>query len=277
VFLTFMVVLAVVSSSVAQATQTQKADTARPGAELAGKVVGHVYCADTNGPARLAQVTLEPVAEVDEYQPHRHGHTTPQVSEPSFNSVTTGFDGSFTIERVPAGTYYVIADLAGYISPIARFSESDLEGPDSKAKEAFRKNIPRITIQGDQMARINVTLEHGAVISGKVTFEDGSPVTGSSVRIQRRDKDGKLAHFRPSLLTTSWSNGLNTDDRGWYRLAGLPAGEYVLEVDLLGPPTKGRRSDRIGPCQWHIHHHWSRQAIGRLFGRHDAPKRRQAA
>jgi hypothetical protein len=41
--------------------------------ESVGTVLGHVYCADTNAPARLATVTLEPVREVDEFKPQREG------------------------------------------------------------------------------------------------------------------------------------------------------------------------------------------------------------
>jgi hypothetical protein len=43
--------------------------TAQPAAKNAAIVTGHVYCADTNAPARLAVVTLEPVSVLGQGKP----------------------------------------------------------------------------------------------------------------------------------------------------------------------------------------------------------------
>ena len=73
-------------------------------------VSGHVYCADTNAPARMASVILQPAEAIDAFKPGADNHVSSHGE-----SVQTLLDGSFTIQHVPPGTYYVIASEPGYI------------------------------------------------------------------------------------------------------------------------------------------------------------------
>src|SRR5207253_270877 len=77
-----------------------------------------------------------------------------------------------------------------------------------------------------------VTLIKGGVITGTVTTAQNGPAVAVSVRAFRvRDQDGK------SLTTTNQFGERLTDDRGIYRIYGLPPGSYVVAAG--GPQRFG--------------------------------------
>lgn len=82
-------------------------NSAKPGT---GTVTGHVYCADTNAPARMAQVQLETVRDAEQRSAI---HPQPSYNLPAGGIVQTALDGSFVIPKVPPGSYYVVATAAG--------------------------------------------------------------------------------------------------------------------------------------------------------------------
>lgn len=197
--------------------------------ESLGTVVGHVYCADTNAPARLARVMLEPVREVDEFQPPKAGQPRQHGSTVSF--IETNLDGSFAMQKMKPGTYYVIAEKDGYVSPMAQFTRSDLERPTREVKLRMAKLLPKVSVEGNQSTSVEVRLERGAAISGNVSFDDGSPASGLTVKVLRKEKDGKWAVVETSAMSP-FKTGANTDDQGHYRIAGLLSGEYTAQTDL---------------------------------------------
>jgi protocatechuate 3,4-dioxygenase beta subunit len=71
---------------------------------------------------------------------------------------------------------------------------------------------------------LTVRLVRTAVISGQVLDEGGDPIVRASVVAQRVDRGGG---------TFSRTVG-DTDDRGEFRIAGLQAGEYVVETSIGG-------------------------------------------
>ncbi len=83
-------------------------------------VSGHVYCADTNAPARMASVMLEPVRLVERADTVTNASASSHA-EITMTAVQTTLDGSFAISKVIPGSYYVIAYKAGYLSPLATF------------------------------------------------------------------------------------------------------------------------------------------------------------
>ena len=138
-------------------------------------VSGHVFCADTNAPARMATVILQPADAIDAITPGESGNI-PSSGE----TAQTSMDGSFTLQHVAPGTYYVIASQVGYISPLAlRYMEPD---DDPAAKDLKAKKTPpmapRITVEGNLPVGVNVTIERGAAVSGTVLYDDGSPASG---------------------------------------------------------------------------------------------------
>ena len=120
-------------------------------------------------------------------------------------SQTTAVDnnGDFRIEGLEAGVYRVSASIPGYI-PAPQPSPTD---------------SPSYYHIGDS---VTVTMIKGAVITGTVSGPNG-PVIAASVRaIRVRDDEGKAL---PSALVT---RERLTDDRGIYRIYGLPPGAYLI-------------------------------------------------
>jgi protocatechuate 3,4-dioxygenase beta subunit len=67
-----------------------------------------------------------------------------------------------------------------------------------------------------------VRLEIGAAISGRVVDNSGRPVVGIPVVMRHSDSPGKAP------AQGYWAS--ETDDRGEYRVGGLPAGEYAVAI-----------------------------------------------
>ena len=64
--------------------------------EVLGAVTGHILCSDTQQPARLAHVVLQPV--VDPNSPVLDTSNKDRRSEGVFHLQTVGLDGSFTFQ-----------------------------------------------------------------------------------------------------------------------------------------------------------------------------------
>ena len=191
----------------------------------------------------MATVVLQPADAIEEWRPGEqnqlayHGET-----------VETLLDGSFTMQRVAPGSYYVIATQRGYISPLALLyipgreqaaaepgSEPAPEsGPESSGAPGLPKRIPgtapRITVQSGLPVNVTVSIERGAAVSGTALFDDGSPASGLRVSLLVRLK-GKWIPIT-SLPFEGASYSAQTDDQGYYRISGLPPREYLLEVVL---------------------------------------------
>jgi hypothetical protein len=191
-----------------------------------GTVTGHVFCEDTNAPARMATVMLQPAAAVDALRSEK-----PKEMDSEAQAVQTLLDGSFSIRNVAPGTYYVIASAPGYISPLNTLLQTkDDPSADEATKAKLAALVPRVTVQANLPASANITLERGGAVSGTVLYDDGSPAGGLSVRllVHRNDKWVQA----PSVSFSQAVTSATTDDRGNYRISGLPDQQYITQVEL---------------------------------------------
>ncbi len=195
-------------------------------------VTGHVYLADTNTPARLATVMLEPAGALDnDHDPHPPKDSVAGLVHTS--AVQTLLDGSFVIPKVAPGTYYVVAYKSGYLSPLSTVSKDALEHPTPEDHKRIAGILPRIVVEAGLPVSVDVRLERGAIISGTVLFDDGSPASGLSVHALVRRKDGKKETWSPlRAMPFAFVADVYTDDLGRYRLTGLESREYLVQVDL---------------------------------------------
>jgi hypothetical protein len=200
--------------------------TTPPKAVPTGVVTGHVYCADTNGPARLANVVLEPADAIDGYASSESKGVSAHMS-----GVQTLPDGSFSVQHVTPGTYYVFASEPGYVSPLAAVAATSdqLSKPDKATRAEIAKAVPRVTVQASVPAAIEVTLQRGAAVSGTVLYDDGSPAAGLQVQLLVRQKEKWV---EPREGPVQGTPSTITDDRGVFRISGLPAREYLIAVQL---------------------------------------------
>jgi hypothetical protein len=130
------------------------------------------------------------------------------VAQP--RSVTADAAGSFSMNGLDPGSYYVAASAPGYT----------VEGPVTEL-EPRRWFHP-----GDSLT---LTLIKGGVITGTVTNSNNSPVINVSVRAFRiRDGNGQ------PLPAGSQPRERFTDDRGVYRMYGLTPGTYIISAGGSG-------------------------------------------
>jgi hypothetical protein len=204
-----------------------------------GQVTGRVSCADIGQPARFATVQL--IGEHPESNPVFDPAT--MGKNPDFEktfakaiaavmkgnglSTVTGLDGSFSLDKVPPGTYYVVAQLAGYQSPFSLLSTMEKMKADEATIKAVEAQAEKVVVQSGQSAHVEIRLERGASISGTVRYDDGSPAPAVNPVLMTQGKDGKWKD-----LSSTGMMPVLTDDRGHYRIFGISAGKYAVKATL---------------------------------------------
>jgi Carboxypeptidase regulatory-like domain len=138
---------------------------------------------------------------------------------PDISEVTTDVDGNFRFTDLDPGVYqFKLEQTRGYVL-----------APES------RQEYHRL---GDH---VTIALIRGGVITGRITTPEGQPVAGILVSPSMvRDAGGKSVRQKFQHLCF-------TDDRGIYRLFGLPPGGYVVSVPEIGSFSKSTsgRSVRV--------------------------------
>ena len=126
----------------------------------------------------------------------------------------SGKRGEFSFQNVPAGTYYIDADAPGVLSVTNGISFTELGyGIDSSS-------LTLVTVDGDNDVKTEVRAVRGAVISGRVSYADNEPATYAQLVLYRQKNQSSALFFLDHQVFT--------DDRGVYRIEGLPAGQYVV-------------------------------------------------
>lgn len=164
-----------------------------------------------------------------------------------FSGITDA-DGNFQIKNVRAGTYYAMVNAPGVVSPFAYADISQLREEEG-TKDAFIKFEP-ITVNGINDLDVQVPAKRGGAISGRIMYADGDAAIGVSVQILRK-VDGKfipvIPNFSAIVMAMTQSAGIyQTDDRGVYRFAGLPEGEYIVKVSENATHSDNKDQGRYG-------------------------------
>ena len=252
---------------------------------VGGTVSGHVVCGDTDGPARFARVFLKstsPEHAGDDFMKEiedsmkkaaeKSGKPLPAKKEPTedqkrqraaaargmneatalLSASTVGMDGAYRFSGVKPGTYYVHAVLPGYVDPYTQLSDADFESSDPAVRARIAA-LPTVTVSGTETARVDLRLARGAAVSGRVRFDDGTPAVGWTVWAIRPGVADNLAAALNPTVEKQVAQGMgkpiaDTDDRGAFRIAGLPDGSYVLRATLAATPVgvSGRNLAQAG-------------------------------
>jgi hypothetical protein len=155
----------------------------------------------------------------------------------------TGIDGSFAALNVAPGDYYLFASVPGYVQPLSQVQAAQDAGVDLSKPIA---GITIVHVVAERAAAGEVTVERGAAVSGKVLWDDGSPVPRAIVTVEASGSGaaGAAGAAKPQPLPPQFgmlamAGGLGgggvasiSDDLGQYRIAGLAAGAYVVRVTL---------------------------------------------
>jgi hypothetical protein len=190
-----------------QSTRTQAEDESKAASTIHGRVVYE----ETSRPVRRARLML--VSE---------GGTRTDYG------ALTDAHGDFQINSVHAGSYFAFVDVPGVLTPIGFVSINDLRtgAPDLSEARGF---FDVIEVDGRQDVHVTVHARRGAAIAGKVVYAEGDPAVNVTLNIMRRGADGHFMKYLTGANIVSIS-ALRTDDRGMFRIAGLPPGEYVIGV-----------------------------------------------
>jgi hypothetical protein len=205
----------------AQDEQKQTERTAP--AILGGELSGTVYCADTDMPARLAEVNLV------------------YYSESSYDSrmfAKTDLEGRFVLKQIPEGDYYLATVLPGYADLLSLMTKAHLEAMSGEERKQMLALMPKVTISAGHPAHVSIRIERSTEIDGTVLYDDGSPAPGLIVSYapmtagtSAKDVEGWVM----SGIPNTFSGPSLTDDRGRFRILGVSAGEYLVRVTVPLP------------------------------------------
>lgn len=185
------VLIAVATSSLAQ-SPSKSAPARKTGGVISGQVTVHGK--------GLPGVTVT----------LRAGGFGPAQSQ-SGPQATTDADGKYRITEIPIGSYVVMPIAPVYTVPGASrlTSASDT-----------------VVITGSEIVdNIDFSLVRGGVITGRVTDSDSRPVIDQVVNPQNTDGNQQRGGGPPQPM-----GSFRTDDRGVYRIYGVPAGHYTVSV-----------------------------------------------
>lgn len=124
--------------------------------------------------------------------------------------------GRFVFDALPAGRYSVTVAKAAFVTTYYGSPRAG-RGP----------GTPIPLADGQRVTTLAVTLTRGAVIEGALRDGAGTPLASGQVRVQQvAFVNGERTFVDvPGILP--WAT---TDDRGVYRIYGLPPGEYVVSA-----------------------------------------------
>jgi hypothetical protein len=184
-----------------------------------GQVSGTVIAADTQQPARFVQVTLVSTAAAS---------MNDQDAFRGFGGISgarTEVDGTFLATGVAPGDYYVMASAPGYIAEHSILQAGVNAGSDPGTLLA---QIPVVHVSADSTSNVTVTMQRGGTISGRILWEDGSPAAGLTVQAVSSDTNVALPAALAAIQSPGAQTSATTDDRGGFRVSGLPSGNYVV-------------------------------------------------
>jgi hypothetical protein len=182
-----------------QGGRGQRQGQARDRAQMpqgTGSIAGRVLTADTGRPIKRARVMVLGGGR-------------------SGRGATTDDQGRYIVTDLGAGSYTITASKNGFVDAV--FGQRRPQQPGTP-----------VTIADAQAAtNIDLRLTRGGVITGTVQDEDGEALPRAIVSVQRYQYVGGERQLRPA-------GGDQTDDRGQYRVFGLPPGEYYVSATTGG-------------------------------------------
>jgi len=180
------------------------------------------------GAAQAAQIPaagsaiISGIVRIEASDPHPVRRATVRLTSDSGSlphMAGTDDEGRFVFAGLRAGRYTVSASKAGFVTAF-HGSMRPGRGP----------GVPIAVVDG-QNATVEIRMTRGAVITGAITDPRGNPAVGISVAAV--DARALGPNVLPARVTT--------DDRGVFRIFGLPAGEYL--VSATPAPEIGRIGD----------------------------------
>ncbi len=194
--------------------------------EKGSTVRGRVTYRDSGAPVRRGWIAFRKIKELVEPPKTESKGEVFVGSSTSYgtdNYVLTNDLGEFEMKNVKAGIYQPVLKVMGVLNP--EFSDRD------------NPLFQQIAVDGVSEIQTLIGIVRGAAVSGRILYADGSPVIGA--RVQVLDKESRVFRYyeySENLTTTT------TDDLGFYRLSGLPEGDYIVRVVEPSLPARSVKS-----------------------------------
>jgi Carboxypeptidase regulatory-like domain len=133
---------------------------------------------------------------------------------------TTDQEGKYRISNVPPGSYQI--------------------APDTPVLVPTTESPMRILIlgEGETADDIDFALVRGGVITGRITNSGGQPLIEQPITLLPVESNS----IRPGSPAYAMGQRALTDDRGIYRVFGVPKGNYKVAVGQTGPGYMVHRS-----------------------------------
>jgi Carboxypeptidase regulatory-like domain len=142
----------------------------------------------------------------------------------------TDEDGHYQFKGVAPGSYDLFPSAPGLVLP--------KEGRYGQPGKTVAVKV------GEAVEEVDFIVVQGGVVTGRVANEDGRPIVGEAVKLDKIGEQGYLHTFYP---TNYQGNEMPaTDDRGEYRVIGVPPGHYLVSVGVpygLTRRTYGERGN----------------------------------
>ena len=160
-----------------------------------GRLRGRVVAADTGAIVRRAQV---------------------RISSPDIGTKTafTDAQGRYEFKELPAGRFTVSVSKSGFVA--MQYGQS----------RPFERGRPIELAEAQVMEKADVSLPRGSAVSGRILDEFGEPVADASVQAMRQQYGAGKRRLVPTGRHSM------TNDLGYFRLFGLPPGEYYVSATL---------------------------------------------
>ena len=163
-------------------------------------ISGRVLAADTGRPVKRARVSITGAAAGG----GRGG-----------GGATTDDQGRYAVAELAAGAYTVTASKSGFVD--ASYGQ----------RRPLQPGTPVQLTDGQAASNIDLRLTRGGVITGRLVDEDGEALARALITVQR------YQYVRGERQLTP-AGADQTDDRGQYRVFGLPPGDYFVSASTAG-------------------------------------------
>jgi protocatechuate 3,4-dioxygenase beta subunit len=122
-------------------------------------------------------------------------------------------DGRFLFLDLAPGAYLLRGSKTGYVG--ITYGQP--------SPNAGRAGTPIQIAAGQQIKDLSFVLPPGGVITGRIFDEKSRPAVGTDVRVMRWE-------YNDGHRELSSAGSARTDDRGIYRVYGLPPGDYIVSA-----------------------------------------------
>ncbi|MEO7276070.1 MAG: carboxypeptidase-like regulatory domain-containing protein, partial [Vicinamibacterales bacterium] len=191
-------------------------------------IKGRVYDRETGAPVANVTVSLAvDVAAPREGPPRQPPPNTITRPDPP-RQAKTDAQGRYVFDRLPAGSYFLSSSPPEY--KVTYLPQAyGATRPTDPTRPPARRPVP--LAEGQTLENIDLPLWRSLAITGHVTDEFGDPLANLPITANLAGSSQRVGSRGPYQIVT--------DDRGAFRMFGLPPGRYVICAAPQGFVSRG--------------------------------------